>query len=205
GVEAVLEADPVAHVLRRYLAEVKDGFEGTAAQLLQALNGVLPETEQRAKGWPKLPHVLSNALRRIAPPLRKVGIEVVFEPRANRRRKITITTRPDKLRKVASSASPASLDSNINDLEVTLADEGASPSASPSVTNGGGKSKGDAGDARGDAWGQASVTRKPLNTKVSDAGDARDAVLPTQSAEPRDYSGLPADGQPIRLVGDGVR
>src|SRR5262249_47969695 len=128
GVEAVLEADPVAHVLRRYLAEVKDGFEGTAAQLLQALNGVLPETEPRAKGWPKLPHVLSNALRRIAPPLRKVGIEVVFEPRANRRRKITITTRPDKLRKVASSASPASLDSNINDLEVTLADEGASPS-----------------------------------------------------------------------------
>src|SRR5262249_36719503 len=175
---------------------------GRASELLKALNGVVPESEQRAKGWPKQSHFLSNALRRIAPPLRKVGTEVVFEPRANRRRKITITTRPDKLRKGASSASPASLDSNINDLEVTLEDEGASPSASPSVTNSGGKSN---GDARRDAQGQPSVTSKPLKIKVGDAGAARDAVLPTQSAELCDYCGLPADGQPIRLVGDGVR
>jgi hypothetical protein len=206
GVEAVLEADHIAQALRQYLIEVKDRFEGTAAQLLQALNGVISEAEQRAKGWPKLPHVLSNALRRIAPPLRKIGIDVVFEARSMRSRKITITKRqPDKVGERASLASSASFDSNINRLCMTLDDGGASCGASSSVLPDAADAGHDAYGAGHDAQGQASVMRKPLKTKANDAHDAHDAVSPTQSADRCDYCALPADGQPLRLVGDGVR
>jgi hypothetical protein len=78
AVEIVLEGDQIATSLRRYL-EDKAEFSGTATDLLNALNGIVPETQRKEKGWPKRPNALSRALRRIAPPLRKVGIDITFE------------------------------------------------------------------------------------------------------------------------------
>ena len=89
AVETVLENDQVAVVLRTYMDTTPDGFTGTAADLLKALNAVASETQQKAKGWPKSPPVLAKTLRRLAPPLRKTGINVAFE-RENRRRWMTI-------------------------------------------------------------------------------------------------------------------
>jgi hypothetical protein len=64
-------------------------FAGTATELLKALNDVASETQQKAKGWPKSPAVLAKRLRRIAPPLRKIGFDVALE-RENRQKWITI-------------------------------------------------------------------------------------------------------------------
>jgi hypothetical protein len=89
AVETVLENDQVAVVLRTYMDTTPDGFTGTAADLLKALNAAASETQQKAKGWPKSPPVLAKTLRRLAPPLRKTGINVAFE-RENRRRWMTI-------------------------------------------------------------------------------------------------------------------
>jgi hypothetical protein len=83
AVETVLENDQVAAALRTYMDITSDGFTGTAADLLKALSDLASETQQKAKGWPKGPAVLAKALRRIAPPLRKIGIDVAFE-RENR-------------------------------------------------------------------------------------------------------------------------
>jgi hypothetical protein len=89
AIESVLEADQVATALRSYM-ENNPQFVGTASELLQALNKIVPEYQQKAKGWPKRPNTLSGILRRAAPPLRRVGIDIRFE-RQGRRRRITIT------------------------------------------------------------------------------------------------------------------
>jgi hypothetical protein len=77
--ETVLEADPVAPVLRRYLDRAGQ-FKGSASDLLEALNSITPENQQRAEDWPKRHNALSRILRRIAPTLRKVGVEITPEP-----------------------------------------------------------------------------------------------------------------------------
>ena len=79
-----IEADQVATALRKYMESVA-GFEGNASDLLQALNGVVSEMEQKAKGWPKRPQALGGILRRVATPLRKVGVEITFNREGKRR------------------------------------------------------------------------------------------------------------------------
>src|SRR5262245_67365 len=116
AVETVLENDQVAAVLRKYMDRTPDGFKGTAAELLKALNAVASETQQKAKGWPKAPSVLGSRLRRIAPPLRKIGIDVAFD-RENRRRTITIA--PVRIRETPSQPSPPSFSNSLDDLERT--------------------------------------------------------------------------------------
>jgi len=88
AVETVLEVEQVATILRAYM-DTTPQFAGTATELLKALNDVASETQQKAKGWPKSPAVLAKRLRRIAPPLRRIGIDVALE-RENRQKWITI-------------------------------------------------------------------------------------------------------------------
>jgi hypothetical protein len=88
AVEVVLDADQVATALRSYV-DLKSRFQGTATELLKALSESIPEAQRKAKGWPKRPNTLSGILRRIAPPLRKVGINVTFDPRDKRKKIIT--------------------------------------------------------------------------------------------------------------------
>ena len=90
AVEVVLDADQVATVLRSYM-DLHIEFQGTASDLLKALNEIIPDAQRKAKGWPKRPNTLAGILRRIAPPLRKVGVDVTF---ARDKRQKTITNRP---------------------------------------------------------------------------------------------------------------
>src|SRR5262249_49333381 len=52
GVETVLENDQVAAVLRAYIDETPQ-FAGSASKLLEVLNGIATEAQQKTKGWPK--------------------------------------------------------------------------------------------------------------------------------------------------------
>ena len=54
-------------------------FEGTATKLLEELSAAVDESTRKSKSWPSVGRVLSNSLRRLAPNLRAVGIDVKFE------------------------------------------------------------------------------------------------------------------------------
>jgi hypothetical protein len=75
--EVVIEASPVGDAVRRFMAG-RERWEGTASQLLGLLTPLLPDALARERSWPKSARALSGKLRRAAPPLRKVSIEVAF-------------------------------------------------------------------------------------------------------------------------------
>jgi hypothetical protein len=168
AVETVLEADQIAPIVRKYM-EGNVLFEGTASDLLKALNKVVSEDEQKAKGWPKRANTLSRTLRRIAPPLRKAGIDITFE-RDSSRKWIVITSANSGT--TSSSPSPSSSVNNSDELPMTIPDRGSSPALR-------GSSSGDDGDDPGDDSYVEIVTSKSLQSKQNDDGDDGDDSLPT--------------------------
>jgi hypothetical protein len=84
-----LDASIVAVGIRR-LHALTNSWEGTAMELLDQLTAMASDVTRRQKDWPTKPNALSGKLKRVAPALRKVGIEIVFHPRNHNRRLITI-------------------------------------------------------------------------------------------------------------------
>jgi hypothetical protein len=89
AVEITLEASPLTEPLRTVAAE---GFEGTATDLLTKLAGLVEEKVAGREGWPGSARALSADLGRLAPVLRRVGIEVERPPRRKGKRLIVIGT-----------------------------------------------------------------------------------------------------------------
>lgn len=116
--ELTLEASPLGPLVHDF-AQQHSPWEGTASELLTALEtpvqgripaggtttqappagkGVTMQAPKvgsdvtKQKGWPKNVRALSNALRRLAPTLRAVGVEVTFirEPGGKRQRTIKL-------------------------------------------------------------------------------------------------------------------
>jgi hypothetical protein len=170
AVEIVLEGDQIATSLRRYI-DLKAGFSGTATDLLNALNSIVPETQQKAKGWPKRSNALSRILRRISPPLRKVGIEITFDREGKGRdRKIVIVCR-DRVTETSSTSSTTSATNDLNGLRRTM--DAGPPSASSSATG----IDGNADDKADDA-GEDTVRHNPLTNKAMDDADDKDGISP---------------------------
>lgn len=73
--------DPVVLTVHRFLSNGSRSWEGTASELLDALNDLLQMDGDRgvglarSKAWPKSPNWLSQRLDRVAPLLRAVGID----------------------------------------------------------------------------------------------------------------------------------
>ena len=87
AVETGLDTDLVAIAVRGLLGS-RRAWSGTATDLLDCLTGCTPESAQRGRtGWPRTARGLSDRLRRLAPTLRAVGIDVEYsrEPRSRRR------------------------------------------------------------------------------------------------------------------------
>lgn len=80
AVEAVIEADPVAVAVRSIAAERErsglSAWQGTASELLPLVNERASLEHQRERAWPKDAARLSARLRRVAPALRRVGVEI---------------------------------------------------------------------------------------------------------------------------------
>ncbi|MFL6113950.1 MAG: ATP-binding protein [Catenulispora sp.] len=70
--EAVIEADPFADAVRGFIGK-NGNWTGTAGQLHELLTPDSPP-----KGWPASPRGVSGQLRRVAPALRKNGIDTSF-------------------------------------------------------------------------------------------------------------------------------
>jgi hypothetical protein len=112
-------------------------------------------------------------LRRIAPPLRKVGIEITFEPRDKHQRTIVITTRPVR---AGETPSPPSSPSFVNEVTGVADAADRHPTVTATVTDGG---RGDSGDGRGDGGNNGPVTSSQLKTKENDSDDGDDSLSPT--------------------------
>jgi hypothetical protein len=73
AIEGVIEADPVASLVREVMA-IRTTWAGRASDLLRAGEDVLDGTV----GWPKNPRALAGRLRRCQTFLRSVGIDIAF-------------------------------------------------------------------------------------------------------------------------------
>jgi hypothetical protein len=105
--ELTLEASPVGSIVRA-LAEQQDNWCGTASELLTALDALAGEKIPKQKTWPKNGRALGNLLRRLAPTLRAVGIDVVFDRESDkaRRRIIHLTLVPSHSAEGHAAVSP---------------------------------------------------------------------------------------------------
>lgn len=191
AIEVLLDADPVASVLRKFMAS-KLHFESSASELLQGLNETIPEAQQKAKGWPKRANTLSSILRRIAPPLRKIRIDIRFERDKGERR--VIITRRDN---VAETSSPSSSSSLFNISDGLDGIEGRHPI----VTTSQGIVTGDDDDEPGDDPHGGNVTGKPLKDKQNDDGDDDDDPLRTLTETGTNGKGTADEDRSCRQCG----
>jgi len=94
-------------------------FSGTSSDLLDALNLLkYIDPNRPPKGWPRLPNHLSSRLRRLAPALRALGVQIDFS-RANKARTIEIS-----MSKVTMSDDEKNSSSPKNLIAETLGDDG---------------------------------------------------------------------------------
>ena len=76
GFELGIESDPVASSVRSLIDKQSGPWEGSASELLPVLDQEVTEKVRQSRDWPSAPAALSNRLRRVAPMLRQIGIEV---------------------------------------------------------------------------------------------------------------------------------
>lgn len=79
----VVDADEVGHAITTFMNGVGE-WSGTMKELLQK---IIPS--QTPKGWPKNGKALSGHVRRLAPSLRAIGIEVHVPPESDKTRRYT--------------------------------------------------------------------------------------------------------------------
>jgi hypothetical protein len=103
--ELTLEASSVGGPLREFVRRTGD-WTGAATDLLDALTQLVDERILRRREWPKTPTTLGGQLRRLAPTLRNLGVDIAFH-RAARHRYLTIR-RVDRPARASSASSPSS-------------------------------------------------------------------------------------------------
>lgn len=94
--ELAIEASLIGPVLLAFAQEVSH-WHGTASELLDQLDQRADHRTSQQRGWPKRANGLSNALRRIVPNLRAVGVDTTFHRRTKLGRFITIRTTAQKI------------------------------------------------------------------------------------------------------------
>ncbi len=96
--QMALEGSSLAETLQSFISE-RSVWQGTSSQLYEELNRLVPDKiRDNKKLWPSTPVVLSKQLRRLAPNLRHIGIEINFDLRAinkKRTRLLEIQFYPD--------------------------------------------------------------------------------------------------------------
>ncbi len=194
AVGQALEASPVAAPLWKFASLHKglsNAWQGTASDLLKELSERVDDEARRAKGWPKAAHALSRELKRLAPPLRDVGVYAEqlsrSDTKGSKQWRVFFSP-PDGSGKKASEASEAS-------------ESGQKPHRN-------GDSPSDAFEETSDTFGSSDAisvreresVRKaserirdesPANEGVSDASDASDANLRDPLGEEKNASACP--------------
>jgi len=116
SVETILAADPIAEAVRAIADKSKPQWEGTATGLLEAVNALVSSEGRSKRGWPVDGARLSTRLRRLAPALRRGGVEVILPTSGGRDgRKIII--RPVDIRNQRSQRSERSSGGQASETE----------------------------------------------------------------------------------------
>ena len=132
--ELALESASIVPPLLRLPSE----WEGTAGELLEQLLALAGEKITKREDWPANPRALSGQLRRLAPDLRSIGVDVAFAPRTGQRRAITIS-RAEQAGDEPSPASPPSPDEaseHVRDVGHDGSDGSERTHSSPSTDRG---------------------------------------------------------------------
>lgn len=82
--ESAIESSILSGPLISFM-EGRDEWQGTATDLKIALEQEADEHVVKSKDWPKKPHLLSGEIKRIAPNLRRTGINVEFGKESGKR------------------------------------------------------------------------------------------------------------------------
>jgi hypothetical protein len=103
--QSILDDSPVPAALEK-LVVWGNRWEGTSSELLDALAQHVNEKVRESKTWPKGPRAMAGILRRLAPSLRVVGIDVTFSREGHARAR-TIAVERAGIRPSAPSAPSA--------------------------------------------------------------------------------------------------
>ena len=155
--ESAIEDSPVAGAVKELAS--RGEWCGTASELLTELSEIVGEKVAGAKHWPRTAKGMSGVIRRLAPSLRMVGIQIEFGERTKKARPITVAL--DRL--AGDEPSPTSPASSAHDSRGPSGD-GRGRRPSPTVT-------------------QPSPTPR-LKTSPGDGGDGGDVRFPSQSVAP---------------------
>lgn len=74
-----IEASVVGPAIQKFMQANSNGWEGTAQELLNGLELLADESIKKYRGWPQNPNTLGRILRRLAPNLRRISINVSFD------------------------------------------------------------------------------------------------------------------------------
>ena len=111
AVESVLSADAVACELRAWLTRLGGSWEGTPSELFLALNDYAATqlgNPSKSKTWPASAASLTNAVRRVAPALRRVGVNFEEKKKSGKRRVFFSPVAPSGVGKTSSESSESS-------------------------------------------------------------------------------------------------
>jgi hypothetical protein len=122
GVMRSVDASPVSAAVLEFLDEHPDGFidHGDGRATVKALFVALRGYQQSGEGWPRSPKAFADELRRCAPALRQVGIEVRVGPGRSRYGYLVSVRRTGEAEACVAPAPPAAQ----NDEEPVLEIEG---------------------------------------------------------------------------------
>ena len=159
--QTALEGSLIAAHIEALMAAAAT-WEGTATELLATLTGQAPEAVARQRAWPRTARSLAGHLRRLAPNLRRAGIDVSYA-RDGRKRRIHLAVSTSLWPETAGPlhpalASPPSL---------------ASPTGHPPP--GGAGPRGDANGAIGAAADDLASPPAVAANLMGDGSDANDA------------------------------
>ncbi len=187
AVHTVIEADPLADAVQ--MIGAGGTWEGSATQLLEKINCMVALEVQRAKGWPKDAARLSARLRRVAPALRRAGVEVNHDRDGHdRNRKITITpvaSPPDSPTASAASARCPSAGETAENWDL-FADGSADAGADATAVH---PSPGRSADAARTVPNAPASAENWLKSATADGADAADAGAHSQSLAPSEMEG----------------
>lgn len=165
----VIEGDPFGSALVELMRD-RSEWTGTAGELLAALDALqspddsdIKPRSTRPKGWPTTPRAAAGALKRVAPALRAMGIDVRKGERSNRGQLYILTATTSPVSRGNEPSQP-SLDAE----KQALTSENS-----------------------GDGWGSATVTQPSLDHHDRHAGDDCDGASDGRDLQPSQQGTLP--------------
>jgi hypothetical protein len=173
AVEGVIDADLVADAIRTMMNQQSE-WTGTAKELLKVLADIVGERGTKSKSWRETPEALRGRLRRLAPNLRKIGINIAFPEKNARPRNIRITkaarrpedqgAQPSEPSEPSAPTPKSNIDENLEEPEqATVTGQSDGLKEEPQTVG-------------------PTVGGNPLKSNVSDSSDGRDGKGPGHSA-----------------------